>query len=194
MYPQNNFGAGAQWQFATVIVVIALSLGLGVLVSNSELFHPEIASAAAEGMAKKDDIAYQTDLLNLDTLRNAAQVEAERAKMALENEKEAARQLAGFRQGFYEAFNSGIFVLFIAISLSLVILAWGIATRLKLYALPLLQAGTQNRRQPSAAATQARERERKQRLDRLAFKHTRPFWPADGKKEEFSPKDLPWAN
>jgi hypothetical protein len=203
MYPQNNLGAGAQWQFATVIVVVVLALGLGILVSNSELFHPKIASAAAEGMAKKDDIAYQKELLNLETLRNATLLEAEQAKLTLENQKEADRQLATFRQGFYETLNSGIFVLILAVSLAIV--TWSIMSSLKSYKLALLEAETIRNIQiavrkadhhPSAAAQQARATERLIRQKNQAqsgpnnpsqntpshieYLYTRPFWPADG--------------
>lgn len=203
MYPQNNLGAGAQWQFATVIVVVVLALGLGVVVSNSELFHPKIANAAAEGMAKKDDIAYQKELLNLEKSRNAALLESEQAKLGLENQRESARQLAAFRQGFYETVNNGIYVLILAVSLAIV--TWSIMSSIKSYKLALLEAQTIRNIQiavrkadhrPSAAAQQARGMERLIRQKNQAqskpnnasektpshieYLYTRPFWPADG--------------
>lgn len=203
MYPQNNLGAGAQWQFATVIVVVVLALGVGVLVSNPELFYREIADATAENMTRQGDLQYQQGLIELEKSRNTALLEAEQAKLDLENQKESVRQLAAFRQGFYETVNSSIFVLILAVSL--VIVAWSIMSSIKSYKLALLEAETIRNIQiavrkadhhPSAAAQQARATERLIRQKNQAqsvpnnpsqntpshieYLYTRPFWPADG--------------
>lgn len=203
MYPQNNLGAGAQWQFATVIVVVVLALGVGVLVSNPELFYREIADATAENMTRQGDLQYQQGLIELEKSRNAALREAEQANLYLENQREAARQLAAFRQGFYETVNSGIYILILAVSL--VIVTWSIVSSIKSYKLALLEAETirniqvavrQAGHHPSAAAQQARAMERLIRQKNQAqskpnntsqktpshieYLYTRPFWPADG--------------
>ncbi len=201
MYPTNNNGAGAQWAFATVMVIVVLALTLGILISNSEWFQPEIAQAKADGMNKGNDIEYQKSLLDLEKYKSDIQTAIERTKQSLEEQKVAAQQFANFRQGFYNTLNSGVLIL--SIVLGVVIISWGISASLKSYKLALLNAESARimravakpaYRQPSAAALLARKRERKQRRDRLTFKHTSPFWPDNGKKEKRTSNDLPWAN
>jgi ABC-type transport system involved in cytochrome bd biosynthesis fused ATPase/permease subunit len=202
MYPQNNFGAGAQWTFATTIVIVVLALMLGILISNSEWLQPEIADATADGMQKTNDIEYQQRLIDLKKHESDSQAAIERTNLSLDNQKMADQQFAEFRQGFYDMLNSGLLALFAAVSV--VIVVWGAMANLKSYKLALLEAETIRNiqiavraahRQPSAAAQQARAIERLVRQKNQAqsepkhtsrktpshieYLYTRPFWPND---------------
>ena len=198
MYPQNNLGAGAQWQFATIIVVVLLALTLGVMSSNSELLHPSIADATAEGITKKDDIEHRRGLIDLEKYQNEALIAIERAWQALENEKRAAQQAADFRQEFHQTVNFGLRTIFVAISIVLVV--FGIMSALKIYKsgwsqIEIARGHSKTlRHQPSPAALMARQREQKKRQEYLAIKHTHSFWPDHNQQPERDFGNLPWAN
>lgn len=220
---QNGLATGAKWFFWLAIVILIGSFALGLNIKDAKWLNGKIASETANQMSVATEVERQKAELDLQLLKTQTEIQIAQQKQQAEFETAkqqqelyaltlAETQKADFRNGLYNTLNIGLMALMVAFSIALSALginaSFGLRKVLRVKAEALQPAKvytsvtSENHRQASLAAQQARKREQQDRQKKIRvervnqmLKNTEAIWSADdGKSEEFVPGNNPRAN